>query len=279
LNQKSVEQIKELVEQGKLKSGDLIVARAEVNDVQAQVNLNRTALITAKRDYYRALGVPEGMVEPVGTLERAVPTGQVEQFLAAAHELRPDRFARLAAVAEAEAEYRFQTADRFGNPQLGPVYEYDDSRTEFIGAKVQLTVPLFNRKPGERQQAQARRALAIAAVRQVEVEIGQDVSLASQRLTEAENWAENYRREILPALRKGLKDTELLFEQGQGGVDVLRLLDVRRKLLRAQDGYLDALLAYTSALADLAQAVGDPALAMQPAPAARADEAGGGEQK
>jgi outer membrane protein TolC len=53
-----------------------------------------------------------------------------------------------------------------------------------------------------------------------------------------------------------------LFQQGQAGVDVLRVLDVRRKLLRAQDGYLDALLGYTQALADLALAVGDPALAM-----------------
>ena len=59
---------------------------------------------------------------------------------------------------------------------------------------------------------------------------------------------------------------ESLFQQGQAGVDVLRVLDVRRKLLRAQDGYLDALLVYTSALADLAQAVGDPALAMTQTP-------------
>lgn len=272
LNQKSVEQVKQLVEQGKLKSGDLIVARAEVNDVQAQVNLNRTALVTARRDFYRALGVAEGAVELIGTLERAAPAGNVEQFLAAASELRPERFARLAAVAEAEAEYRFQTADRFGNPQVGPVYEYDDSRTQFIGAKVQLSLPLLNRKPGERQQAQARRSQALATVRQVEVEIGQDVSLAWTRLAEAENWADNYRKEILPALKKGLSDTELLFEQGQGGVDVLRLLDVRRKLLRAQDGYLDALLAYTSSLADLAQAVGDPTLAMQPAPPAKGEK-------
>ena len=124
-----------------------------------------------------------------------------------------------------------------------------------------------------------RRSLALATVRQVEVEIGQDVSLASTRLAEAENWAENYRKEILPALKKGLSDTELLFEQGQGGVDVLRLLDVRRKLLRAQDGYLDALLAYTSSLADLAQAVGDPALAMQPAPTVKGEEPDKGEKK
>lgn len=279
LNQKSAAQVKELVEQGKLKSGDLILARAEVNDVQAQVNLNRTILITARRDYFRALGVAEGAVVPEGTLERAAPAEKPEQLLAAATELRPDRFARLAAVSEAEAEYRFQTADRFGNPQVGPVYDYDDSKTQFIGAKIQVPLPLFNRKPGERLQAQARRALALQTVRQVEVEISQDVSLASARLREAEAWVENYRRDILPALTKSLADMEQLFQQGQVGVDVLRVLDVRRRLFRAQDGYLDALLAYTSALADVAQAVGDPALAMRIPPPEKPREPEPGDKK
>jgi hypothetical protein len=41
-----------------------------------------------------------------------------------------------------------------------------------------------------------------------------------------------------------------------------KVIDFRRRLLRTQDGYLDAMLAYTQALADLAQAVGDPAFAL-----------------
>ena len=262
LNQKSVEQIKELVERGTIKSGDLILAKAEVNDIQAQVNLSRTAVVTARKDYYRAIGVAEGAAEPTGTLERRRPDGDANAWLAAAMELRPDRFARLAAVEEAEAAVRLQRADRFGNPQVGPVYEYDDSRTNFIGAKIQFPLPLLNRKPGEIQQAEVKRTQAALGVRQTEVEIRQDVSLAAARVAEAERWVESYRKDVLPALQKSLADMEELLQQGQAGVDVLRVLDVRRKLLRAQDGYLDALLAYTSALADLAQAVGDPGLAV-----------------
>ena len=37
---------------------------------------------------------------------------------------------------------------------------------------------------------------------------------------------------------------------------------MRRKLLKAEDGYLDALLAYTTAMADLAQGIGDASVAM-----------------
>ena len=53
---------------------------------------------------------------------------------------------------------------------------------------------------------------------------------------------------------------EKLFQAGEPGVDVLRVIDVRRKLLQARDGYLDALWAVRQARADLAAAVGEPAL-------------------
>lgn len=262
LNEKAAEQVKQLVERGTLKAGDLLLARAEVKDIQSQIGLNRTAMITARKDYYRALGIAEGSADPSGTLERAAPPGDGEHWLAAALELRPDRFVRLSAVGEAEADIRFQKADRFGNPQIGLVYEHNESRTDFIGAKIQVPIPVFNRKPGEIQHAQARLAQAHLYVRQTEVEIKQDVTLAAARVAEAQKWVENYRSDVLPTLRRTLEDMDQLFRQGQPGVDVLRVLDVRRKLLRAQDGYLDALLTYTSALADLAQAVGDPALAV-----------------
>ena len=262
LNQQSSDQVKQLIERGTLKSGDLIVSRAEVLDVQSQLGLNRTAIISARRDYYRALGISQGMAEPVGTLERTVPSGQDETWLAAAYEMRPDRFALMAAVQESAADVRFQKADRYGNPQVGPFYEFNESRTTFVGANLQLPIPILNNHPGEIRQAQAKQSQAQLNLRQTDVEIWQDVTTTAANVAETRRWVESYQNDILPALRKSLDDTNLLFQEGQGGVDVLRVLDVRRKLLHAQDGYLDALLAHTTALADLAQAVGDPGLAM-----------------
>ncbi len=155
---------------------------------------------------------------------------------------------------------KLQTA--YGNPAVGPFYEFNESRTTFVGANIQLPIPILNCHPGEIRQAQARQSQAQLNLRQTDVEIWQDVTTAAANVAETGRWVESYQREILPALRKSLADTDLLFQEGQGGVDVLRVLDVRRKLLHAQDGYLDALLAHTSTLADLAQAVGDPGLAM-----------------
>lgn len=262
LNQQAAEQVEKLVKSGTLRPADLILARTEVNDIQTQVGLNRTALVTARRDFYRALGVPDGNIAPQGTLERAAPADQSELLLEAALEHRPDLFARQAAVAEAQARLRLQVADRYGNPNVGPVFQYDESRTAFIGAQVSMPLPLLNRRQGEIQQLQAQQTQAVLYLQQTEVDIRREVPLAVARFTEARAWVDNYRKQILPDLRKGLEDMDRLFQQGQPGVDVLRVIDVRRKLLRAQDGYLDAQLAYTQALADLAAAVGDPALAM-----------------
>jgi hypothetical protein len=67
-------------------------------------------------------------------------------------------------------------------------------------------------------------------------------------------------------LEKSLKDIVTLFEARAPGVDLLRVIDVQRKLLHARDLELDAAFEVRMALADLAAAVGDPSLAMGPCP-------------
>jgi outer membrane protein TolC len=262
LNQKAAAQVKELVDRGTLRPADLILARAEVNDVQSQIGLHRTALVAARRDLARALGGADLTAVPQGTLERTAPAIGAEELLTLAFEHRPDLFARRTAVTEAEARLKLQIADRFGNPTIGPMYELNETSVNFFGMQIGGPIPVFNRKQGEIKLREAERMQALLNVRQIETEIHQDVLAALGRVDEARNWAQKYRQEILPDLRKSLDEMDKLFQQGQPGVDVLRLLDVRRKLLRAQDGYFDALLAYTQALAELAAAVGDPALAM-----------------
>ncbi len=262
LNRQGLEQVRKLVESGALRPADLIVARAEVDDIQSQVGLGRTALAVARRDFYRALGLYGGQLEPEGSLDRPPPSLPPEQLTEEAFDRRPDLRARQAAIAEAEAQLRLTVADRYGNPNVGPVYQYNETRVNFIGLQFGVPIPLFNRKQGEIRQRQAQRDLAWTELRQTEVEIRQDVRAALDRLAEAGAWVESYRKQILPDLQRSLREVEQLFQQGQPGVDQLRVLDVRRKLLRARDGYLDALREYTQALADLSAAVGDPTLAL-----------------
>jgi cobalt-zinc-cadmium efflux system outer membrane protein len=264
LNQQALEQTRRLVQSGVLRPADLLVAQTELADVRSQVGLGRTVLATTRRDFYRVLGAADWCIEPQGSLERPVPCLSLDELIASALEQRPDLQGRRAAVAEVEAQLRLAVADRFGNPSVGPVYENNETSVNFIGIQVGFPIPVFNRRQGEIQQKQAQRDQAIVEVQRSELEIRQEVQAAVVHMTEARAWADSYRTETLPTLRQTLDDMQRLFLQGQPGVDVLRLVDIRRKLLRARDGYLDAQWEYTQALADLAAALGDPGLALCP---------------
>ena len=111
------------------------------------------------------------------------------------------------------------------------------------------------------RQLQAQLDRARAELQQTEVQVTQAVQAAVDRLTEARKWADEYPAEVLPNLERARQDLEKLFAQNEQGVDVLRVIGVQRTLLRAADAYLDARFEVGQALADLAAAVGDPALA------------------
>ena len=64
----------------------------------------------------------------------------------------------------------------------------------------------------------------------------------------------------------GLEGVRKLFLESAPGVDVLRVIDLQRKLLQGREGLLDALWEVNQAQADLVAAVGDPLLAAGPCP-------------
>jgi cobalt-zinc-cadmium efflux system outer membrane protein len=266
LNQKSAEDVRLLVEQGKLRAIDLIVARTEVHDTRALLGPARVAYEKAWHELRRALGIVEGNFTVQGTLDAPPAKEDAEALLAAALEQRPDLHARQAAVAEADARVRLAIADRYGNPNVGPAYEYDPTRINLIGVQFTLPLPLLNRHRGEIYQREAERSRAALELRQAEVTIQQDLAAALARVNAARRWADTYRNELLPELQKSLDDTQRLFAAGDPSVDVLRILDVRRKVLKARDAYLDAIYELRQAQDDLSAAIGDVALALDPEP-------------
>jgi cobalt-zinc-cadmium efflux system outer membrane protein len=158
-------------------------------------------------------------------------------------------------------------ANRWGNPTVGPIYTYDPSGVNAFGVQFNVPLPLVNTHRGEILQSEAEQAQAVYLLRQAEVNVRQDVAAALLRLRVAEQRAEFYRGKALPQLRDALKQMEDLYRDGLGGADFVRVMDIRRKLLRARDGYLDALWAVRQAWADLLAAIGEPALGLcEPSP-------------
>ncbi len=264
VNERAAEQVAKSVEQNQLRPADLIVIRAEVVDSRSQTGISRAALVTSWTELYRVLGITTERITLRDTLEPPVGPLDEAALTEIALERRPDLRARKAALAEAESRLRLEIANRYGNPNVGPAYEYDPTRVNLIGLQFTLPLPVFNTHRGEILQREAERDRVLLEIRQFEVQIRQDVRAAIQRTKQAEDTVRVYRTQILPELKKGMEAIEKLFAANEPGVDLLKVLDLRRKLLKARDGYLDALWEASQARADLAAAVGDPGVALHP---------------
>ncbi|HVS34695.1 MAG TPA: TolC family protein [Gemmataceae bacterium] len=265
LDQDTFNQAQDLVKAQKLKPSDLIILRTEIDDARAQLGASRTALATASSELHSALGVIGGSFALHGDLcLPPLPEGEAEALAETARANRPDRHAREAAVAEADAALRLERANRFGNPVVGPTYEYDNSSIHNLGVQFALPLPVLNAHRSDILQREAEKERAVLELRQTDVEIGQDVEAALVRLKQAQAWVETYERDVLPDLQKSLKEMQDLFNQGSPDVTALAILDVQRKVLTARDGYLDARFEVRQAVADLAAALGDPCIAVGP---------------
>jgi cobalt-zinc-cadmium efflux system outer membrane protein len=257
LNEKARDDVKKFREGGLLTKADPIVIETEIADARAQRGPGRAALVAAWHEFRRSLGVTEEIIDVKGTLTSPVKKADTAALIDEALERRPDHHAREAAVSEAEAKLRLEIANRYGNPNIGPAYEYDPTRINLIGAQVVVPLPLINMRRGEILQRQAERERAVRELLETEVVIRQDVFAAVARLENARATVKTYETELLPSLRDGLAGIEKLLAAGDKEVTLLSLIDVRRKLLKARDGYLDALWELSQAQADLAAAVGD----------------------
>jgi hypothetical protein len=102
---------------------------------------------------------------------------------------------------------------------------------------------------------------AQADLRSTEYLVAQSVDAALDRLTAARKWAGEYSSDVLPKLKAAKKKMEQLLEQNEPGVDAIKVLSMDRAILRATDAYLDARFEVSQARADLAAAMGEPALA------------------
>jgi len=260
-NQRLVDDLRKLVVAGR-PPADQIVAETEVLDTLDLVGAAQEAVTAARQDLYRALGIVTGPFEIEGSLELPPTPWDPAALTELAVTRRADLQARRQAVAEAEANLHLVTANRFGNPSVGPAYTYDPTGVNFIGAQINLPLPLVNTHRGDILEARAEKAQAAFLLRQADVNVRQDVASALARLDAAERRTGVIRSKILPQLREALDSLQKSFMAGRQGADLPRLIDVRRKVLRARDSYLDALWSGRQARADLLAAIGEPVLGL-----------------
>src|SRR5579875_1329033 len=248
---------RQLVTQGTLRSADLLLDDADVTEARNLLGPGRSLVVVAENDLRRVLGLIGESFEVTGTLEKGYIPPPLEILVQVGLERRPDLHALQFAVREAEQRLRLEVANRFGNPSLGPAFEENETAVWFTGMWLIWQLPILNTRKGEIRQRRAELARAAEALNQGEIQMRQDVVNALNRLHRAAEVVKGFTTETLPKLRQTREEFDKLYAAGQPGVDLARLIDIRRRLLRARDAYLDALFELSQAQTDLAAAVAD----------------------
>ena len=183
-----------------------------MDDARAARGGSDLALVTAEYELRRAVGVVHEGLILAGSLQGTVPPLDLGVLMELALDRRLDLRAKQAAIAEAEARWRLENSNRYGNPTLGPSYGYDTSRISSAGVTLLVPLPILNRKQGDILQRQAEQARAALEFRQVGVLVQQDVQSAVARVQRAQAWVDTYEKQVLPNLRKSLEAVEKLFD-------------------------------------------------------------------
>ena len=210
---------KKLVENGTLRSADMLLARADLAEAQTGRGPGRGLMVVAENDLRRALGMIGEPFQLSGTLEKGFDVPDASLLVQAALERRPDLHGLEFAVREAEDRVRFEVANRWGNPSLGPSGEINETNVGFIGLWLIWQAPIINQRKGEIRQRQAELARAVQALHQGEMLVRQDVFASLARLTQAENVVKNFRK-TFPILRQTREEFDKLYMAGQPGVDL-----------------------------------------------------------
>jgi outer membrane protein TolC len=248
---------KQLVEQGALRSADLMLANADIVDARNALGSGRSVLVVAENALRRALGMIDESFAVTGTLEKGYVPPPVDILVQAGLERRPDLHGLQFAVREAEQRLNLEVANRFGNPSLGPAMEYSESSVLFVGIWMIWQLPVLNTRRGEIRQRRAEVARASEALSQGEIQMKLDISTALARLERAEGVVKNFANNVLPNLRQTREEFDKLYLANQPGVTLTQIIDIRRRLLTTRDAYLDALFELSQAQTDLATAVAD----------------------
>ncbi len=247
----------------------LVSIKYQAGDVAAlEVNLSQVELARAQREVIaasteqrnalvslaRLIGLPTGSIPAVeGELAAGLPPLPEKGTLTSRIGERPD-------VKAAEAEIkRSQAAEKLVKREIVPnvVWSVFTGRTEGgdeKGATLGVSIPLFDRKQGERIEARARlsqaRVREAGVTRMAQKEIEESYTSAASALRELDL----FQKAILARTTENLELLQLAFKEGK-----ISFYDVRiaqRETIETRNAYLQSLLAAQRAYSALERATG-----------------------
>ncbi len=170
---------------------------------------------------------------------------------------RPDRRGLELAADRARGEIRLARAEAWGDPTVGVTFEADRSVDEpvglstdkYLGLRVAVPLPLFNRNQGRVREQQAAAQQSRAQVEALELTIRTEIATAADRASRLGKVVAGLQANLLaPAAR----NTELLRQgYGEGKVDLSLILTSQNQSLGLRNAGVDVRRDRVLALVDL----------------------------
>ena len=258
-NQALVETVQRQMRANQASAADVSMAEVENQATLQQLAASEQDFVVALTELREQMGIPEyaGSIEPSGPLRVPDPiafeTGDEERLIHIALSGRPEVRAAATQVASSRAAVCLARADRIPIPSIGPVYERDESGTSFYGLVASSPIPVLNAGGPLVRQREAEYRRDAVALRQTQQRVQAQVKATLVKWNQVRQLVARTQATMQPIQTETVR-MERLYQAGQ--TDLIRLLQVRQRLIQAENTQLDSLWQATGAYADLLTALG-----------------------
>ncbi|NJD20866.1 MAG: TolC family protein [Gemmatimonadetes bacterium] len=260
MNDRIVSAAKERLEAGEISQLEMNLARIEGGRAKSWVLAEGRNARTAVLELRHALALEEG--RPLRFVSDLPPapdpaTLDGDSLVRVALARRPDAGARRADLAASQPSARLAGRERWPNLLLSVPFEKPEGAGQaLVGVAIGLSVPLWNRNQGRRDEARAVVARARAELDDAELQVRRDVQDALQRYASASAEERLAAEEVRDPARANQALLEEAFRSGK--IDLPTLLLVRNQLLDAELSYWDSWLQLRTELVLLDAATAEP---------------------
>ena len=249
--------IRRQMEAGQASASDLVLAEVENQSMVQRLQTGRQEYIDALSDLRRQIGLPEcvASVIPIGELNvpEGMPSANENDLIRIALQSHPEINAAKAQAAGSHAALALARADRIPIPSVGPFYEHDESGTTFYGMVLTTPVPVLNSGKPLVYQREMEHSRDLVAIEQLRIRTIARVKASLIRWNQTRDLiAQVYASTEM--IRGQTAKMERLYAAGQ--TDLLKLLQVRQRLIEAENAQLDMAWQATQAYSDLLVALG-----------------------
>lgn len=243
----------------KYQAGD--VSALEVNLAEVEVSKARSDLLTVQQGYRDAMLALQGLMG-AGTDGLPSVEGQLmpdviafpdKETLRNTLPERPDIKAATVEVDRSNRAAELVGREAVPNPSLGGFYNRDELKSD-VGMTLSISIPLFDRKQGEKREARARMEQARIKRAGLGLSIEREFEQVYTNLVSSLRQLSVYKREIIAKSLENLGLLNLAFKEGKIGFFDVRL--AQRDAVDLRFAYLDALLRAQQAIYAMEQTIG-----------------------